>query len=120
MPKRSVQKTYGNEISGTEMVAPKRRDSGECGFSIDGSNELGRGFLNKNIQKWESQVKFFFESKAERRVKQVEAVKEKIAFLVRNPLKKLNSVNCKNHQQSLKQRQSLKQLFLWRLLEVVN
>ena len=26
-PKRSVQKTYGNEIDGTEMVAPKRRDS---------------------------------------------------------------------------------------------
>ena len=25
-PKRSVQKTYGNEIGGTEMVAPKRRD----------------------------------------------------------------------------------------------
>ena len=25
-PKRFVQKTYGNEIGGAEMVAPKRRD----------------------------------------------------------------------------------------------
>ena len=48
---------------------------------MDGSNELGRGFFNKNIQKWESQVRFFFESKAERRVKRVEAVLEKIAFI---------------------------------------
>ena len=29
MPKRSVQKTSGNEIRGGEMVAPKRRDPKE-------------------------------------------------------------------------------------------
>ena len=32
------------------------------------------------IHKWKSQVRLFFESKAERRVKRVEAVQEKIAF----------------------------------------
>ena len=33
------------------------------------------------IQKWKNQVRLFFKSKAERNVKRVEAVQEKIAFI---------------------------------------
>ena len=55
--------------------------TGECGFSVDGSNKLGTRFFNQHIQKCESQVRFFFESKAERRVSRVEAGQEQIAFI---------------------------------------
>ena len=47
--------------------------TGKCGFQVEGGDEFGR-FFNQHIQKWESQVRFFFKSKAERRVKRVEAV----------------------------------------------
>ena len=40
--------------------------TGDCGFPVDGGNELGRGFFNQHVRKRESQVRLFFTSKAKR------------------------------------------------------
>ena len=55
--------------------------TGECGFAVDGSSELGNGFFNHHVYEKESQVNFFSKAKR-RRVKQVTAdVSEKIALI---------------------------------------